>query len=103
MIDMRNNISEVITDVLGGCSYNNDAAADAILAALPDMIAPLVWELLSPDDQPFWVAKDYKIQSMPRDTWEWNGRFFTDPDAAKVEVVKDHRDAIMAAFTGETT
>lgn len=40
----------------------------------PNMLARLVWELQSPDDQPYWWAKGYKIQSGPHDTWTYQGQ-----------------------------
>jgi hypothetical protein len=100
-MSMRDQIAEII--ILEELLLTYQELADEIVAALPDMIAPLVWELKSPDDQPYWLAKGYKIQSMPHDTWEWNGCFFTGPNAAKAAANAHHRAAIMAAFTGETT
>jgi hypothetical protein len=107
MIDMRNNISEVITDVLGGCSYNNDAAADAILEALPDMIAPLVW---SERHHGFIFSGAYRIAIKgPLHSLCFSITSIgevTDHDTleqAQAAANTHHRDAIMAAFTGETT
>ena len=44
-MDMRDNIAQVINALPVGV-FGNDvySTADAIVAALPDMIAPLVWE-----------------------------------------------------------
>tara|TARA_R110000851_G_scaffold3701_4_gene15097 strand:- start:875 stop:1246 length:372 start_codon:yes stop_codon:yes gene_type:complete len=74
--------------------------ANAIIAALPGMIEPLVWELVSPNDQPYWSAKGYKIQSMPHDTWEWNGRCFTCLSVAQAVADADHVLKSMEPFGG---
>jgi hypothetical protein len=116
MIDMRNNISEVITDVLGGCSYNNDAAADAILAALPDMIAPLVWEEL--DEHEYGntftaIGKNGRhyeagVDASGQAYWGFHASVVNDGSLvsgwiadAKAAANAHHRAAGMAIFTGE--
>ena len=106
VIDMRNNISEVITDVLGGCSYNNDAAADAILEALPDMIAPLVWGLHALPDILHHYSDHYTLICMADgylvDFDDLSlGHGYT-LEQAQAAANTHHRAAIMAAFTGET-
>jgi hypothetical protein len=42
-MSMRDKIADIIYDNVE-CVAHPEDAADAILAALPDMIAPLVWE-----------------------------------------------------------
>jgi hypothetical protein len=47
MTTARDKIAEIISETLqedSGHIFGIDEAADAILAALPDMIAPLVWD-----------------------------------------------------------
>jgi hypothetical protein len=74
------------------------AVADEVMATLPDLIAPLVWELYSPDDQPYWNTGGYTIQSRPRGTWEWRGKLYDCPDKAKAACTAHYVAEIMAAF-----
>jgi hypothetical protein len=103
-MSMRNSIAHII---INDHDQHISAAsmADAILAALPDMIAPLVWE-----DYPMGsrckTNDDYSINY-----WEPEGVFvdaYTTMrrhptlEAAQAAANTHHRAAIMAAFTGET-
>jgi hypothetical protein len=100
-----------LEDIIWGNCHNGDnggscdRAADAILAALPDMIAPLVWEY----DAGWHNAGHYEIQgsSFEEDVmWSYRGSYcrtvFTDIAEAKAAANTHYRAAIMAAFTGET-
>jgi hypothetical protein len=102
-MSMRDQIAEIVVGHWCSKTGNIDPVvmADDILSALPDMIAPLVWELKSPDDQPYWVSKGYIIQSFPRG-WRWGERWFANPSEAKGVIDTHYRTAIMAAFTGKT-
>jgi len=89
-MDMRDKIADIVRGgIKGHASF--DEVADAIVAALPDMIAPLVWTLHSPDDQPFWSAKGYSIESVPRDTWYFMGCYYADVEDAKVAANTHYR------------
>jgi hypothetical protein len=101
MTNMRDEIENILWDNRQNNGIDVVYIADAILDAMADMIAPLVWRLRSPDDQPFWEAKGYTIQSLPRG-WEWNGRWFADPSEAQAAANTHYRAAIMVAFTGAT-
>jgi hypothetical protein len=86
------------------------ASADAILAALPDMIAPLVWERLGScrvskvsegqyavekcgDRWAYWLPEnDEEDEPFGFEDTEWD---------AKGSCDAHHRAAIMAAFNGE--
>jgi hypothetical protein len=41
---MRDTIADIITDITYVYPWNAEATADAIVAAMPGMVAPLVWE-----------------------------------------------------------
>jgi hypothetical protein len=124
---MRDKIADIIDETLaydydGSVSGITDAA-DAILAALPDMIAPLVWEKAiiestgsgSREDFGGWtmVAKTpLKVITIDfHEQWERKGvRYpyysntcggFQDEAEAIKATNTHHRAAIMAAFTGE--
>ena len=85
--------------------------ADTILAALPGMIAPLVWVkgVARTSVATYIVAQ---MDNEPEDEPEWfvyrNGKplgalgTFDSEESACVAVETHHRAAIMAAFTGES-
>lgn len=102
-MNMRDKIADVLS--LAEMEYQTTgegpplhAMADIIVAAMPEMIEPLVWTLYSPDDQPHWEAKGYSVESRPRDTWYFMGICYNDIDKAKAAANAHHRAAIMAAF-----
>jgi hypothetical protein len=81
------------------------STADAILRALPDMIAPLVWEEV---DKFTFYSGSYKIYRPPFEV-QWHLFFgedwvqdHQDKDVLGVKANTHHRDAIMATFTGNT-
>ena len=93
------------------------STADAILAALPDMIAPLVWEQIAETESGEIVASgQYGIDSGATTGLFYvifNGHELLDDPSGSViwyETLKDaqaaanthHRAAIMAALTGVT-
>jgi hypothetical protein len=121
---MRDKIAEIIltyddTDALhlvypdGYCEGCKDTPCidnpdlrltDAIIAALPEMIAPLVWEY----DAGWHNAGQYEIQCWPKQVdvmWSYRSRYcrevFNDITQAKASANAHHRAKIMAAFTGE--
>jgi hypothetical protein len=113
-MSMREKIADIIYDNVA-CVAHPENAADAILAALPDMIAPLVWE----DKIAHIVENGLEIRLGAYMIKLWNGKLgarveyfghplhvFPQANGLTLEV-KDfiqthHRAAIMAAFTGET-
>jgi hypothetical protein len=118
-MSMRNKIAEIVSEAdcsddrgYGPAVINPDAIADAILAALPDMIAPLVWEGPFPFDghrHGKWRSGEYT--AMRDDNYYAaslsgyfinNCKLYDSPAEAKAAADTHHRAAIMAAFTGET-
>jgi hypothetical protein len=118
-MSMRDQIMNIIGDELyenRGDVYGAAAAADAVLQALPNMIAPLVWEHMIKVgywrsqsalglyecgfDDGWWATLD-GYQS-----WEWepeeDPRSYSTEFAAQDAANTHHRAAIMAAFKGET-
>jgi hypothetical protein len=103
-MSMRNSIAHII---INDHDHHISAAstADAILAALPDMIAPLVWAY----DAGWHNAGHYVIKgsSFEEDVmWSYRGSYcrtvFKNIAEAKDAANTHHRAAIMAAFTGKT-
>jgi hypothetical protein len=115
---MRDKIVEILCDELyekRQCVEGQGEAADAILAALPNMIAPLVWEQIAETESGEIVAAgQYGIDSGATTGLFYvifNGHELLDDPSGSViwyETLKDaqsaandhHRAAIMAAFTG---
>ena len=110
-MSMRDKIVEIIElEVLS--TKNSDGwgcqnAADAILAALPSMIAPMVWKYNSA----YSALGMYKIEKYKNLCFYWGlseddlWTYGTEADtleAAQTAANTHHRAAIMAAFTGET-
>jgi hypothetical protein len=101
---MRDQIAEIIN--VGELLLTYQELADEILAALPDMIAPLVWVTTKYGVS----APDYFIMHiLPKNAhrvygiegeWDSSAEFDT-LEAAQAAANTHHRDAIMAAFTGE--
>jgi hypothetical protein len=114
-MSMRDQISQVARS-LRYSSNNADQLADAILAALPDMIAPLVWnypfkrvsgEMLAP----VFVSGLYYSVAPVEGKWKLKIRashlvfgmgLYGSIEAAQTAADTHHRAAITAAFTGET-
>jgi hypothetical protein len=107
---------EQIADILRGGQLQyieEDVMAEAILAALPDMIAPLVWGAkpnvngIYKTDYLHGMYYTMKIAHAGRVYWRvntefsWNG-VSSEPDA-QAAANTHHRAAIMAALTGETS
>jgi hypothetical protein len=111
-MSMREQIADIIYDNVA-CVAHPENAADAILAALPDMIAPLVWGAkpnvngIYKTDYLHGMYYTMKIAHAGRVYWRvntefsWNG-VSSEPDA-QAAANTHHRAAIMAAFTGETS
>ena len=116
-MSMRDQIEDIIW---GNCHDGDnggscDRAADAILAALPDMIAPLVWDFNGASHVASCLTGEYRISKTQNKD---NERYMvTHISLAKgshtlgyIDGLVDslsaanthHRAAIMAAFTGET-
>jgi hypothetical protein len=84
------------------------SSADAILAAMPDMIAPLVWNLVGDWD---YRSGEYAVflsqrKTTPKPVWILDAPFrmvakHGSKEAAKAAANAHHRAAIMAALTGE--
>jgi hypothetical protein len=108
---MRDQIADIINEEL---IYDDDGSvscfmdsADAILAALPDMIAPLVWEegiAVCPVTKNRYSASWYDAGDdctalLIDGTYHCGDMSMTELKAA---ANTHHRATIMAAFTGET-
>jgi hypothetical protein len=104
VVSMREKISEIVLDYMLDSMSDQDDAADTIIAALPEMIAPLVW---SEDENGHLYSRDYVLIKFLTgylvDTNDLSlGHDFT-LEAAIEKANAHHRASIMAAFTGETT
>jgi hypothetical protein len=109
---MSNIAREKIADIAMAQTGANDeqswALADAILAALPDMIAPLVWVLVGDlkyrsDHYSVWL---HHLSSQPKPVWMLSAPLITatrysSKEDAQAAANAHHRAAIMAAFNGE--
>lgn len=108
-MDMRDEIAQIIWEHETG-GVDHKGAADAIIADLPDMIAPLVWDCRSPESciaqNPF---GQYLVENChedgfgmwtPRDCIEDEPPFGYHNSAVDAKAAADahHRAAIMAAF-----
>jgi hypothetical protein len=122
MTTARDKIAEIIDETLqedSGHIFGFDEAADAILAALPDMIAPLFW--VQSNDMPWrkaaqgynikYVIVDWNIRDNYGDGTDKSGFWFLGPDGYvdclfeqyAVDLANTHhRAAIMDAFNAPT-
>ena len=91
---------------------NGHEVAQSIIAALPDMVAPLVW--VKHPSKDLWRCGTgfgtYKVYGMGgKPSWDFDSRtmqysFMADTiDAAKDAANAHHAAAVVAAITGETT
>jgi hypothetical protein len=111
-MSMREQIADIIYDNVG-CVAHPENAADAILDALPDMIAPLVWPVFSEGQlyrsaSPIIYGESYSIRGGRLGWNAYYGERMISPSCGEHEQAQDaanthHRAAIMAAFTEETT
>jgi hypothetical protein len=123
MTTARNKISEILSEAMHTDSesfFGIDEAADAILAALPDMIAPLVW--VKSDNQPWrktaqgcnvkYVIIDWATRHICLDGPNISGFWFMGPDGYvdclfeqyAVDLANTHYSAaIMTAFKTRPT
>ena len=108
MTNMRDEICQIISDNYQFGNKSLIETADAILAALPDMIAPLVWE----DNSAYSVLGVYNIEEYKNLCFSWGlneddlwtyGTEADTLDAAQSAANTHHRASIMAAFTGATS
>jgi hypothetical protein len=108
MTNLRDKISDAIPPFYDD-RLSPDDIADAILAALPDMIAPLVWE--EDGRHNYLQCKGARYQVAWNGDGTWRVRldshviFRSRPSLieAKDAANAHHRAAIMAAFTGVAT
>jgi hypothetical protein len=108
MKSTRDKIEDIIEEFVSGVyddAVGQREAADAILAALPDMIAPLVWEEFG---RFMTRSSSYRISKAPFES-HWNLFFGSeflghnkDKNALVVIANAHHRAAIMAAFQTPT-
>ena len=110
---MRDKIEETILDkvyVDGSGEILAGAAADAILAALPDMIAPLVWPAFSSEQvyqqaAPVIYGNTYNVRGTNNTGWNaYYGEQMISPSLschlqAQAAADNHNRAAIMSAFT----
>jgi hypothetical protein len=103
MTTARDKIAEIIDEMVRYDGFMGawDAhdAADAILAALPDMIAPLVWS----GGPYFWRSGNYTLSFRDgidpyRVEFRGGGKLFKSKPKAVAFANTHHRAAIMAAF-----
>ena len=109
-MSMRDQIVEILCDELyenRQCVEGHEHAADAILDALPDMIAPLVWH----GGMAIGLSGVYTLAEYKNLCFSWgfneddlwtHGTEADSLDEAKAAANTHLRAAIMAAFTGET-
>jgi hypothetical protein len=117
---MRDQIAEILCDLdekREDMPIDHDKWADAILAALPDMIAPLVWSALDAGEYGnAFVAigkngRHYEAGLDPDGQAYWGFHASMQADSlvsgeiadAKAAANTHHRDAIMAAFKGDVS
>jgi hypothetical protein len=104
-MSMREQIAYILTSTAMSSS-KAEIVADAILGALPDMIAPLVWGSHALPDILHHYSDHYTLICMADgylvDFDDLSlGHGYT-LEQAKAAANTHHRAAIMAAFTGET-
>jgi hypothetical protein len=122
---MRDSIAQIIAssglvpewrswdDLLPETRKHYQMHADAILAALPDMIAPLVWKAgdgVTADEEYFTAnavtgGEYWTIEGELGCSFDMGSFYevdFSSHTEAKAAANTHHRAAIMAAFTGET-
>ena len=104
---MRDKIRRVARNELPAtksADQHADDVADAFIAALPDMIEPLVWAVseIGYADDYHTIPTKYTIRWQDEDEYRvgWNGgfSFHNSAEAAKSAANAHHRAAIMAAF-----
>jgi len=111
MTDLRDKIAAVIADTLGEEHPMDEHAAAAIVAALPTLVAPLVWVKHPSAD--IWrcdtALGTYKVFGAgPKPSWDFDGLTvqvsFTaeSVEAAKAAANVRHAGAVVAAFKGVT-
>jgi hypothetical protein len=106
---MRDKIADALAKAhnvsKAGNGFKRDA--DAIIAALPEMIAPLVWER----NWSSWTSGAYQIDEYTTLCFAWglneddlwtHGTEADTLEEAQAAANTHHRAAIMAAFKGET-
>tara|TARA_R110000851_G_scaffold12862_5_gene44315 strand:- start:1220 stop:1567 length:348 start_codon:yes stop_codon:yes gene_type:complete len=114
-MSMRDKIAEICSTGARWRDKGEYVIADAILSALPDMIAPLVWEAFSAScrSEKTSIGSQY-FMSESRSGGsvcvtvlnQGNSHtigYFPHWDKAEAAANTHHRAAIMAAFKGETT
>jgi hypothetical protein len=102
MTTAQDQIADIISESIhedSGHIFGIDEAADAILAALPDMIAPLVWS----GGPYFWRSGNYTLSFRDgidpyRVEFRGGGKLFKSKPKAVAFANTHHRAAIMAAF-----
>jgi hypothetical protein len=118
---MRDQIISIIEDnnvgELNRERVDIDAAADAILAALPSMTAPLVWREGETLHETYVVRLDGRSYLVEWGFYGWASTYYVNGqlqpvdlgqrhptrEQAKAAANTHHRDAMIAAFTGEKT
>jgi len=111
MNDLRNNIAAVIAETLGQEHQMDNHVADAIIAALPDMVAPLVWKKSKKNPLVSTAKMNLGPQYTMRISLSWGAIWSvdavkgwhsaSDEDAAKAAANAHHAAAVVAAITGE--
>ena len=102
-MSMRDQIAKIICDHCDDVEAFDAGMSDAILEALPDMIAPLVWMrngIHWAGGYGYVVRKNGSQYALL--IRNEHGRQFETIEEAQAAANTHHRAAIMAAFTGET-
>jgi hypothetical protein len=109
---MRDTIADIITYITYVYPWNAEATADAIVAAMPGMVAPLVWPVFSKGQvyrsaSPIIYGESYSVRGGRLGWNAYYGERMISPSFGEHEQAQDaanthHRAAIMAPFTGET-
>ena len=111
MTDLRDNITAVVDDAMIDSMGDYSAVPDAIIAALPDMVAPLVWVKHPSADiwRCYTTLGQYKVFAISAPTWDFDGiveqttKTASSEAEAKFAASAHHAAAVVAAFRGETT
>jgi hypothetical protein len=119
-MSMRDQIAEIIDETLARYYYGSwsgmTEAADAILTALPNMSAPLVWKEGETLHETYVVHLDGRSYLVEWGFYGWASTYYVSGQLQPVDLGQrhptreqaqaaantHHRAAIMAAFTGET-
>ena len=110
MTDLRDKIAAVIADTLGEEHPMDEHVADAIVAALPTLVKPLVWDRGIVDCARLAQGGKYvACSTTPHGSWAWwldgdseSREVHNSEEAAKAAANAHNAAAVVAAITGVT-